>query len=141
MSRVTYTDTATTKDQETLRVSHGVRLVTSAEEGTGVNALPTGVYGYTYSPGLANAPLFATRRFRAFETHKTATDAYLTGFASADDAAMLHATSQEATITILPEPEAGADVLVWVPYARIHRHRQYSAPNEKGFSLTILPNV
>jgi hypothetical protein len=65
MSRVVYANTPSTADQHTLRESGGVRLVTDSEEGAGVNALPDGVYGYTYSPGLPNAPLFATRRFAA----------------------------------------------------------------------------
>jgi hypothetical protein len=142
MSRVVYSDNAATKDQETLRVTHGVRLVVEAEEGTGVNALPAGVYGFTYSPGLVNAPLFAVRRYRSYETHKLVSgDTFLIGFATPENAALLHATASEATIAVLPEPESGADVLVQVPYSRIHRHRQYCAPNEHGFSLTILPNA
>jgi hypothetical protein len=142
MSRVIYSETAATKDQETLRVANRVRVVSTAEEGTGVNALPAGVYGFTYSPGLVNAPLFAVRRYRTYETHKNDRgEALLVGFATPDDAATLDATSKEATITILPEPEPGSDVLVMVPYSRIHRHRQYCAPNERGFSLTILPNA
>lgn len=142
MSRVIYSETAATEAQETLRVTNRVRVVSAAEEGTGVNALPTGVYGFTYSPGLVNAPLFAVRRFRSYETHKSESgETFLIGFATPEDAAALHATSNEATITILPEPEAGAEVLVTVPYSRIHRHRQYCAPNERGFSLTILPNA
>ncbi len=72
MSRVVYSDTKATADQETLRTVHRVRLVEDAEEGTGVNALPDGIYGFTYSPGLPNAPLFAVRRYRSFETHKLA---------------------------------------------------------------------
>ena len=141
MSRVIYSETAATKDQEALRVANRVRIVSTAEEGTGVNALPLGVYGYTYSPGLVNAPLFAVRRFRSYETHKNeGGETFLIGFATPNDAATLDVTAQEATITILPEPETGSEVLVSVPYPRIHRHRQYCAPNERGFALTILPN-
>src|SRR6185436_6777088 len=58
MSRVVYADNAATPDQELLREAHQVRVVSEAEEGTGVNALPGGVYGFTYSPGLPSAPLF-----------------------------------------------------------------------------------
>ena len=61
MSRVSYTNIADTADQEQLRAAHGVRLVTETEEGTGVDRLPGGVYGFTYSPGLPNAPLFAVQ--------------------------------------------------------------------------------
>ena len=65
MGKVTYTNTPDRVDQTAIRDAHGVRLVSEAEEGTGVNALPGGVYGYTYSPGLTNAPLFMTRRYRS----------------------------------------------------------------------------
>lgn len=141
MSRVTYTDTVATKDQEALRTAHRVRVVATAEEGTGVNALPGGVYGFTYSPGLRNAPLFAVRRFRSYETHKLESgETFLIGFAAPETAATIESTPREATLTILPEPEAGADVLVTIPYSRIQHHRQYAAPNQHGFTLTINPN-
>ena len=90
MSRVTYANTPATLDQETLRSTHGVRVVTAAEEGIGVNALPK----------LASA-------------------------------------SGEQTIQIRPEPEPNANVLVKIPYSRISHHRQYAAPNQDGFTVTI----
>ena len=70
MSRVIYTNVADTAEQEQLRETHGVRVVADTEEGTGVDKLPGGVYGFTYSPGLLNAPLFAVRRYRSYEIHK-----------------------------------------------------------------------
>jgi hypothetical protein len=141
MSRVIYSETAATKDQEALRVANRVRIVSTAEEGTGVNALPVGVFGYTYSPGLPSAPLFAVRRFRSYETHKNDKgETFVVGFATPETAATLEATRQETTITILPEPEPGADVLVTIPYTRMQHHRQYAAPNQRGFTLTIVPN-
>src|SRR5918998_1097232 len=81
MSRVVYRDNRATADQEALRAVHQVRLVGDREEGTGVNALPPGVYGFTYSPGLPNAPLFAVRRYRSYEIHKLASgDVFIIGF-------------------------------------------------------------
>ena len=136
MSRVVYTDQTATADQESLRVAHQVRLVSGAEEGSGVNALPDGVYGFTYSPALPNAPLFAVRRYRCYETHKFGGDICLIGFATVEDAARL-SSGEEATITIQPEADANASVLVQVPYSRIRRHRQYAAPNEHGFHVTV----
>jgi hypothetical protein len=137
MSRVVYSDQTASLDQESLRTAHGVRLVSGAEEGTGVNALPAGVYGFTYSPALPNAPLFAVRRFRSYETHKLADgEICLIGFATPEHAAQLEAGA-EATITIQPEGDATAHVLVTVPYSRIRRHRQYAAPNEHGFAVTV----
>jgi hypothetical protein len=139
MSRVVYSDNTATADQEILRIVHQVRLVNDAEEGTGVNALPNGTYGFTYSPGLPNAPLFAVRRYRSFETHKPPSgDILIIGFVTRDSAALLSSTSTDATIQLLPEPEGAAGVLVAIPYTRIRQHRQYAAPNH-GFPVTVTP--
>ena len=142
MSRVIYTDTPATADQETLRTVHGVRLVSSAEEGSGVDALPGGVYGYTYAPGLPNAPLFATRRYRSYEIHKLpGGDVFIVAFATRAAAAQLSSTTSDTTIQVQPEPDAEATTLVTVPYARIRQHRQYAAPNQHGFAVTVTPGA
>lgn len=139
MSRVTYANTPATLDQQALRGTHNVRIVSPAEEGTGVNSLPAGVYGFTYSPALPNAPLFAERRFRSYETHKVADgEIFVVGFADVETAAALAANSGEQTLVIQPEPDATASVLVKVPYSRIRHHRQYAAPNQHGFTVTVI---
>jgi len=138
MSRVTYTNTPDRIDQEEIRASHGVRLVSDGEEGTGVNALPGGVYGYTYSPGLPNAPLFAVRRFRSYETHKLANgEVFVIAYADADTARQVAHGTSDVTVRVHPEPQDHAGVLVQIPYARIRRHRQYAAPNQDGFLVTL----
>jgi hypothetical protein len=138
MSRVTYTNTPDRIDQEDVRASHGVRVVDEHEEGTGVNALPGGVYGYTYSPGLPNAPLFAARRFRSYETHKLANgDIFVIAYADADTAQQIANVPTDVTVRVHSEPKDGAAVLVQIPYARIRRHRQYAAPNQDGFLVTL----
>jgi hypothetical protein len=140
MSRVVYTDTPATADQESLRTVHDVRLVALAEEGSGVNALPGGVYGFTYAPGLPNAPLFATRRYRSYEIHKLAGgDVFIVAFATRAGAAQLSSTAADVTIQVQPEPDAQASTLVTVPYSRIRQHRQYAAPNQQGFAVTVKP--
>jgi hypothetical protein len=137
MSRVVYSDQTASSEQEALRSAHGVRLVSGAEEGTGVNALPAGTYGFTYSPGLPNAPLFAVRRYRSYETHKLPTgETYLIGFATPKAATDI-ASSEEVTVLLHPEPEGDSMVLVRIPYRSIRRHRGYAAPNEHGFQLTV----
>jgi len=104
MSRVTYTNTADRVDQEQLRVDHGVRLVTGDEEGTGVNALPVGVYGYTYSPGLPNAPLFAVRRYRSYETHKIASgEIVVIAYADVETAAKISSAADDVGIHVHAE--------------------------------------
>jgi hypothetical protein len=139
MSRVTYTDMAATGAQESLRGTNQVRLVSDAEEGTGVNALPVGVYGFTYSPGLASAPLFAIRRYRSFEIHKLAGETVVVGFATADDAGRIERQNEEVTVRIQPQPEDGRETLVQIPYSRMKHHRQYAAPNQHGFTVTVVP--
>jgi len=139
MSRVTYANTPATAAQQALRAAHDVRIVSPAEEGMGVNSLPGGVYGFTYSPGLANAPLFAERRFRCYETHKLAGgEIFVVGFTDVESAAALEAGSGEQTLVIQPEPDATANVLVKVPYSRMRHHRQYAAPNQHGFTVTVV---
>lgn len=140
MSRVVYSDTPATADQEALRSVHQVRVVTDAEEGTGVNALPGGVYGFTYSPGLPNAPLFAVRRYRSFETHRLASgEIFVIGFVTRAAAGQMTASTGDVLVQLQPEPEADANMLVTVPYSRIRHHRQYAAPNQHGFAVTLKP--
>ena len=140
MSRVVYADNSATADQELLRVAHQVRLVSEPEEGNGVNALPGGVYGFTYSPGLPNAPLFAVRRYRSYETHKLPSgDVFVIGFSKPDVAREISTASQEMTLQIHPQPEGDYQTLVTIPYSRIRHHRQYAAPNQDGFTVTVLP--
>ena len=130
---------AATLDQETLRTLHGVRIVSGDEEGTGVKKLPGGVYGFTYSPALPNAPLFAVPRYRSFETHKLASEVFVIGFATVDDAAKLDSTREDFAIRIHAQPEHDYTALVKIPYSRIRQHRQYAAPNQHGFSVTVTP--
>jgi hypothetical protein len=140
MSRVVYTETRDTVDQEPLRAAHQVRLVTAAEEGHGVDRLPGGVYGYTYSPGLPSAPLFAVRRYRSYETHKLPSgDVYIIGFATPDVARDLATSTVEVSLQIRPQLEGDHTVLVTIPYSRIRHHRQQSAPNQEGFTVTVRP--
>ena len=142
MSRVSYTTFSATADEEALRIAHQVRLVTDTEEGSGVDKLPGGVYGFTYSPGLPNAPLFAVRRYRSYETHKLpAADVFVIGFAKQGVARELSTAAVEMTVQIHPQPEGDFETLVTIPYSRIRHHRQYAAPNQDGFTVTVIPAV
>ena len=142
MSRVVYADNSATPDQELLRDAHQVRVVSESEEGNGVNALPGGVFGFTYSPGLPNSPLFAIRRYRTYETHKLPSgDVFLIGFARPDVARELSTSTQDMTLQIHPMPEADYTTLVTIPYSRVRHHRQYAAPNQDGFTVTVGPSA
>jgi hypothetical protein len=141
MSRVIYANTASTPEQERLRTTHQVRLVTDAEEGTGVDALPNGVYGFTFSPALVNAPLFKTRRFRSYETHKLQNgETILTGFVSAEHAAAMSTSATPTDIVVQPEPEPDADHLALIPYSRIAHHRLFAFHTDHGIKLRVGPH-
>jgi hypothetical protein len=102
--------------------------------------MPGGVYGFTYSPGLANAPLFAVRRYRTYEIHKLpGGDVFIVGFARADVARELSVAASAISAQVYPQPEPGVDTLVTVPYSRIRHHRQYAAPNQNGVTVTVVP--
>ena len=142
MSRVVYSELPPTADQEALRIAHQVRPVDGQEEGTGVNGLSGGVYGFTYSPGLPNAPLFAVRRYRSYETHKLPSgEVFVIGFAKPEIARALSTSNDEMTLQIHPQPEAGFDTLVTIRYSQIRHHKQYAAPNQDGFTVTVVPTV
>jgi hypothetical protein len=140
MSRVVYSEFTVTPEQEALRERHQVALVEVAQEGSGVNALPNGVFGFTYSPALPNAPLFAARRYRSYETHKTASgEVFVIGFATVGDSERLQSALEDFTICIQPQADEEHTALVAIPYTRIRQHRQYAAPNQNGFTVTVMP--
>jgi hypothetical protein len=140
MSRVTYTNVEDTPEQAGLREAHRVRIVTDAEEGNGLNRLPASVYGFTYSPGIDEAPLFAKRSFRSYEAHKLANgEVTLVGFTSAESARLLTTSTEDISLQVQPQPEPGQDTLVEIPYSRIRKHKGYAAPNQHGFSVTVGP--
>lgn len=142
MSRVIYANTTSTPEQEALRAAHQVRLVEDSEEGFGVDALPQGIYGFTYSPALPNAPMFRTRRFRSFETHKRADgEILIVGFVSQAEALACNTSREELQLRLQPEPEPDADVMVMIPYSRIRHHQQYSVRTEHGLTLRIGPGI
>lgn len=141
MSRTTITEVAGAgiKEREALRVSHQVRLVEPALEGTAALELPDGVYGFTYSPAIA-APLFRDFRYQTFEMHRRAGgEAVLIGFVTAADAAGLRDTVSPSTVTLYHDREGDADVLVVLPLDRIIAHRQYAVRNTAGIELKIHP--
>src|SRR5688572_18819187 len=120
MSRVVYSETKDTADQEALRIAHQVRIVASPEEGNSVSHLPGGVYGYTYSPGLQGAPLFAVRRYRSYETHKLPSgEVFIIGFSTADVARELSTTGKEMTLQLHPQPDATYDTLLKIGRAHV----------------------
>src|SRR5690606_21928264 len=124
--------------REALRREHGVRLVTSAEEGFAASDLPEGVYGFTSSPALA-APLFATKRCRNFEVHRLPNGPAVIGFVTPAEAAQLRSSEEPVTLRLHPDAQDDATVIVSIPYERIVQHRQYSVRNADAVTLQVRP--
>jgi hypothetical protein len=121
-----------------IRSTHKLRPLTEEESGAGVDSLPKGVYGYTYSPALENFPLFTARDLRCYEGHKLADGSVvLLGYLTAEEKKTFDSASDKATIHLFAEPTGDVDELVSVPMTRVLGHVEYSQRGGKGLELSI----
>jgi hypothetical protein len=83
--------------------------------------------------------LFAVRRYRTYEIHKLqGGEIFVVGFTHVDAARQLESALTDVSINLQPEPEGESSSLVAIPYSRIRQHRQYAAPNQHGFVVTVM---
>jgi hypothetical protein len=123
---------------EAIRAARKLRALTEDESGDGVDNLPNGVYGFTYSPALENFPLFKDRDLRSYEGHKLVDGGVvLLGFLTAADKKLFEETKETATIHLFAEPKDDADELVSVPMSRVLGHVEYSQRGDKGLELSV----
>ena len=127
-----------TQELERIRSAQRLRALTDSESGSGVNRLPKGVYGFTYSPAEENFPLFNDRDLRSFEGHKLEDGSiFLLGFLTPEDKASFEKAGAGPTIHLFPEPKGNAVQLVRVPLARIVRHGEHSVRKGTGLELLL----
>lgn len=123
---------------EKLRSEHGLRALTGEESGSGVDRLPSGVYGFTYSPCEDNFPLFDRRDIRAFETYKLRDGTvHLLGFLTSPEAEAFEKSEGERTLHLFAEPKGDATRLVEVPLSRIVDHVEGSQRKGTGLELKV----
>lgn len=128
------------REFDQLRSANGVRELTEDESGTGVDRLPGGVYGFTYSACEDNFPLFRARDLRSFETHKLADGTVLLlGFLTPEDKKLFDDTTRRGTLHLLPEPKDSATLLVSLDTKRVSSHVENSARSGQGLEVTIGP--
>jgi hypothetical protein len=126
--------------REALRALHQVRPLTTEEEGTGVDRLPRGVWGYTHSPAVENAPLFSRKLFYNFEVHKASDgEVYLIGFLRPDIAAVVETNPQALDLRLFPVPQDDAVTPVSILVSRLVRHKEQSFRDAQGLELQLLP--
>ncbi|RMG48831.1 MAG: hypothetical protein D6723_14690 [Acidobacteria bacterium] len=127
-------------ERKALRDQHGVRLVTDEEEGTGIDKLPDGVYGFTYAPMQWDAPLFRTRTHQGFEIHKLPDGTeLLIGYLSSEEASQMAEATEPVTIHLFADPGDRADKLVCIPLERVRRHKQHSERTGNGLEMELAP--
>lgn len=123
---------------DAIRSAHQLRPLTEEESGDGVDNLPRGVYGFTYSPALENFPLFQARDLRCYEGHKLADGSVvLLGFLTAEEKQTFETSAEKATIHLFAEPTGEVDELVSVPMSRVLGHVEYSQRGGKGLELSV----
>jgi hypothetical protein len=115
-----------------LRDAHRVREIQAAEEGTGIQQLAGGVYGFTHAPGSENAPIFVTPTRHSFEVHRLAHGAVLLAYVSREAAGVLEHAPEDFAITVYPSPSEQAPVLVAIEWSRLHLIKRYVTPNKDG---------
>src|SRR6185436_27843 len=126
--------------REALRTLHQVRPLTTEEEGTGVDRLPRGVWGYTHSPAVENAPLFSRKLFYNFEVHKASDgEVYLIGFLRPDVAVIVETNPAPLDIRLFPVPQDDAVTPVSILASRLVRNKEQSFRDANGIELQLLP--
>jgi hypothetical protein len=124
------------EELKALRASHQVVLLNEEQEGTGMDRLPGGVYGFSHSPTQWDGPLFRTKKYLDFEVHKlTDGTSFLIGYASRDDAQKADDRGA-AELTLHPDSEEGTHTLISIPLYRV-RHGQHVSMLRRGKPLHI----
>jgi hypothetical protein len=111
--------------RQQIRKDHKVRVVESAEEGTGVDHQPNGIYGFTYSPAAA-APIFGVRKYQNFEIHKSPSGAkFILGYVTAAEAADI-ASKKDVDLKLYPDTYQQSTELVCLSLDDVHPRSQNS---------------
>jgi hypothetical protein len=125
--------------RENLRRQHGVRLVQGDEDGAGVARLPEGVYGFTYSPGTREMPLFSKPGQYAFEVLKIkGGGVLLTGFVSSGLAASIRG-GRPCEVELYPSPREGHAEFVAVPLSAVAHVKEHSTRSKGAVEFTFDP--
>jgi hypothetical protein len=128
----------TASQVEDLRSQHQVRALKPEEEGSAAAALPPGVYGFTYSPGQPEVPLFSKNNYHSFEVHKTADRTeYLLGFVTTSEASDVAAMREGAAIRLFPAPWKDSQTLVTIRASAIVPSKRMPREDGNPFPCTL----
>lgn len=128
----------TANDINNIRAFHNVRDLAGDEEGSSVERLPNGVYGFTYSPGQDEIPVFAKKSFHCFEIHKLNDGSrHILGYVTPSEAAALKSGTVGTEARLYPDPFGQSNELVTVDLRRTLPARRTSA-REDGNPFRIV---
>ncbi len=123
-------------ERQALRDGSNLRIVTSKEEGTDIQHLPAGVYGFTGAPATAEIPLFIKPYFECFEIHKLSNgETAWVGYVTEQERTDYEKGAEPVTVDLYPDPHEQAVCLVRVPASRVDRRRPPT--RDKGNSMRM----
>ena len=127
-------------EREALRAGHGLRAITSQEEGHDVKHLPAGIYGFTAAPAAPELPLFIQPIVRCTEVHKTADgEICLIGYVDPAEAQAIEHGSEPVRSNLYPEPRDKATALIALPMSRIDRRHPPTRQDGNPMAVEIAP--
>ena len=127
-------------DRDTARSLHGVRALKVWEEGFDLECLPNGIFGFTYSPGHVDAPVFRCDAEAAFEIHKLPDGrSFLLCYVSEESAAILDTARKDIHLWVFPSKSTEASRLISVPLGRIVRYKDYPPHDGTYLEVQITP--
>jgi hypothetical protein len=98
-----------------------------------------GAYGFTYSIGAPDPPLFRKSASRTFEMHKRIDgEIFLVGFATAADAAKVLSAEAADQLSVHPIPAGEANQIVAVPLWRTRWRGQHTTRQDGSVSIRLV---
>jgi hypothetical protein len=125
------------RERETIRVRNSVRPIMPDEEGFPLDRLPTGVYGFSYSPATEALPLFGKHTVGSFEVHKpVAGSPQVLGYLTPQEAEAFE-RGELQDVKLYPEPNDNSRTLLAIPSERVVRAKGPSRSDGNYLSITI----
>jgi len=127
-------------ERQALRDGSNLRIVTSKEEGTDIQHLPAGVYGFTGAPAAAEIPLFIKPYFECYEVHKLADgQSAWVGYVTKEELASFQRGSDPVTLDLYPDPYDQAVCLICIPESRVDRRKPPTRDKGNSMHMDIAP--
>jgi len=127
--------TAVHSTVEDVRSRNKVELVSGVHEGSPVNTIPAGFYGFTFAPASFEGPLFSRNSFLSYEVHQTtANGPVILGFVDPEVTAKL---TDGGEVDLWPVAKDKATKLVEVSHSRISSAKPLDRAHSNRLRLSL----